>query len=139
VGFDRVTQDVYLEWTDWIHGRYEPIRLHLRLRSANRRCCEIRETQYERSSTAHNKRNYDFKVFSHDAGGTVENRASVREAVKPHRGLSRTGRVVIEDCERRKEIAKVFPTCMHSSRCAEARALVPRWAINSDCDWGEER
>lgn len=48
---------------------------------------ELRETQSEKSSSADNKRNYDFKVFRHDAGGTIHDRERDTTTVKPHHAL----------------------------------------------------
>lgn len=48
---------------------------------------ELRETHFEKSSTADNKRNYDFKVFSHDAGGTTHDMQQARTTIKPHHAL----------------------------------------------------
>jgi hypothetical protein len=48
---------------------------------------EIKETQTETGSTADNKRNYDFKVFKHDAGGTSQEKETDTVTVKPHHSL----------------------------------------------------
>jgi hypothetical protein len=48
---------------------------------------EIIERSTERSRTADNKRNYDFKVFKHDAGGTDTDKGSSKETIKPHHAL----------------------------------------------------
>ena len=48
---------------------------------------ELRETQSEKSSSADNKRNYDFKVFKHDAGGTANDREQDIATIKPHHAL----------------------------------------------------
>ena len=48
---------------------------------------ELRETQSEKSSSADNKRNYDFKVFKHDAGGTTHDREQDTTTIKPHHAL----------------------------------------------------
>lgn len=48
---------------------------------------ELRETQSEKSSSADNKRNYDFKVFKHDAGGTAHDREQDTTTIKPHHAL----------------------------------------------------
>ncbi|MDA9090677.1 hypothetical protein N9J84_01080 [Porticoccaceae bacterium] len=48
---------------------------------------ELRETQSEKGSTSDNKRNYDFKVFKHDAGGTTQDREQDRTTIKPYHAL----------------------------------------------------
>jgi hypothetical protein len=48
---------------------------------------ELRETQSERGSTSDNKRNYDFKVFKHDAGGTVQDKEQDKTTIKPYHAL----------------------------------------------------
>lgn len=48
---------------------------------------ELKETQSEKSSSSDNKRNYDFKVFKHDAGGTAHDRAQDTTTIKPHHAL----------------------------------------------------
>lgn len=48
---------------------------------------EIIERNTEKSHSADNKRNYDFKVFKHDAGGTEIDRSASRETIKPHHAL----------------------------------------------------
>lgn len=48
---------------------------------------EVLERSTESSRSADNKRNYDFKVFKHDAGGTTNDRNAVKEVVKPHHAL----------------------------------------------------
>ena len=48
---------------------------------------ELRETHNEKGSTSDNKRNYDFKVFKHDAGGTLHDKESDKETIKPHHAL----------------------------------------------------
>ena len=48
---------------------------------------ELRETQSEKRSSADNKRNYDFKVFKHDAGGTSHDREQDTTTIKPHHAL----------------------------------------------------
>lgn len=48
---------------------------------------EVVEKNTERSQTADNKRNYDFKVFKHDAGGTSAEKTSSKETTKPHHAL----------------------------------------------------
>lgn len=48
---------------------------------------ELKETQSEKGSTSDNKRNYDFKVFKHDAGGTIQDKESNKETIKPHHAL----------------------------------------------------
>ncbi|UXD88619.1 DUF6414 family protein [Thalassolituus hydrocarboniclasticus] len=48
---------------------------------------ELRETQSEKWSTSDNKRNYDFKVFKHDAGGTTEDREQDKTTIKPYHAL----------------------------------------------------
>lgn len=111
---------------------------------------ELRETQSEKSTTSNNKRNYDFKVFKHDAGGTTNDTEHEKSTIKPYHALLQeleaelstsgylldlanfkngktlkdaelrltmksalcikcTGRIVIEDYERIKKIAKDFP------------------------------
>ncbi len=111
---------------------------------------EIRETHNEKSSVYDNKRNYDFKVFKHDAGGSSQEKEVYKDIIKPHHSLLQeleeelsssgflmdladlpdgktlkdshvrknlkgalcvkcTGRVVIEDYERLKEINQNYP------------------------------
>jgi len=48
---------------------------------------ELRETQSEKGSTSDNKRNYDFKVFKHDAGGTTQDKEQDRTTIKPYHAL----------------------------------------------------
>lgn len=48
---------------------------------------EVLERSTENSRSADNKRNYDFKVFKHDAGGTKNEKSSLKEVVKPHHAL----------------------------------------------------
>lgn len=48
---------------------------------------ELRETQSEKGSTSDNKRNYDFKVFKHDAGGTTQDREQDKITIKPYHAL----------------------------------------------------
>lgn len=48
---------------------------------------ELRESNSERSRTADNKRNYDFKVFKHDASGTDHDKNAVKEVIKPHHSV----------------------------------------------------
>jgi len=48
---------------------------------------EILERNAESSRSADNKRNYDFKVFKHDAGGTESDTTALKETIKPHHAL----------------------------------------------------
>lgn len=48
---------------------------------------EVLERSTENSRSADNKRNYDFKVFKHDAGGTANDKSALKEVVKPHHAL----------------------------------------------------
>ncbi|MCC8913488.1 hypothetical protein LOF27_08865 [Xanthomonas euvesicatoria] len=48
---------------------------------------EVIERNAETSRSSHNKRNYDFKVFKHDAGGTEIDKRTSRETIKPHHAL----------------------------------------------------
>ena len=48
---------------------------------------ELRETQSEKGSTSDNKRNYDFKVFKHDAGGTTQDKEQDKATIKPYHAL----------------------------------------------------
>lgn len=48
---------------------------------------ELKETQSEKSITSDNKRNYDFKVFKHDAGGTTQDKDQDKITIKPHHAL----------------------------------------------------
>ena len=48
---------------------------------------ELRESNRERAYTADNKRNYDFKVFKHDAGGTDQDKSGMKEVIKPHHSV----------------------------------------------------
>jgi len=48
---------------------------------------ESRETTLEHARSADNKRNYDFKVFRHDAGGNESDKSGIKEFIKPHHSL----------------------------------------------------
>jgi hypothetical protein len=48
---------------------------------------EVLEQSVEHSHAEDNKRNYDFKVFKHDAGGTTNDTNIVKEVIKPHHAL----------------------------------------------------
>lgn len=48
---------------------------------------ELRESSREQAHSADNKRNYDFKVFKHDAGGTNQDKSGLKEVIKPHHSL----------------------------------------------------
>lgn len=48
---------------------------------------EVIERSKEHSRSADNKRNYDFKVFKHDAGGTENEKGTSKETIKPHHSL----------------------------------------------------
>lgn len=48
---------------------------------------EVVERSAERSRSSDNKRNYDFKVFKHDAGGTATDKSASKETIKPHHAL----------------------------------------------------
>lgn len=48
---------------------------------------ELRETKLEKGIISDNKRNYDFKVFKHDAGGTSLEKEEDKEIIKPHHAL----------------------------------------------------
>lgn len=48
---------------------------------------EVLERSTENSRSADNKRNYDFKIFKHDAGGTTNDKSALKEVVKPHHAL----------------------------------------------------
>lgn len=48
---------------------------------------EVLERSTESSRSSDNKRNYDFKVFKHDAGGTANDKSAIKEVVKPHHAL----------------------------------------------------
>ena len=48
---------------------------------------ELKEIQFEKGATSDNKRNYDFKVFKHDAGGTTRDREQDKTTIKPHHAL----------------------------------------------------
>lgn len=48
---------------------------------------ESRESTQEYSRSNDNKRNYDFKVFRHDAGGTENDKDGIKEVIKPHHSL----------------------------------------------------
>jgi len=45
---------------------------------------EMREIKNESGSIANNKRNYDFKVFKHDAGGSITDMKQSKEVIKPY-------------------------------------------------------
>lgn len=51
------------------------------------RIVEVLERSTENSRSSDNKRNYDFKVFKHDAGGTTSDRSALKEICKPHHAL----------------------------------------------------
>lgn len=48
---------------------------------------EVIERSTENSRSADNKRNYDFKIFKHDAGGTQTDKGGLKETIKPHHAL----------------------------------------------------
>lgn len=48
---------------------------------------EYRESTRVHSRSSDNKRNYDFKVFRHDAGGTANDKDGTKEVIKPHHSL----------------------------------------------------
>lgn len=48
---------------------------------------EVREIKSEKGLSSDNKRNYDFKIFKHDAGGTLNEREEGKETIKPHHAL----------------------------------------------------
>lgn len=48
---------------------------------------ELREENREGIHTSDNKRNYDFKVFKHDAGGSDQDKSGMKEVIKPHHSL----------------------------------------------------
>lgn len=48
---------------------------------------EVVERNTESSRSSDNKRNYDFRVFKHDAGGTEIEKTASRETIKPHHAL----------------------------------------------------
>jgi hypothetical protein len=48
---------------------------------------EVHERSSEHTHSADNKRNYDFKVFKHDAGGSDNDKTSLKEIIKPHHSL----------------------------------------------------
>lgn len=48
---------------------------------------EVRENTVEHARSADNKRNYDFKIFRHDAGGTENAKNGTKETIKPHHSL----------------------------------------------------
>lgn len=48
---------------------------------------ESREASQEHARSTDNKRNYDFKVFRHDAGGTEHEKGGIKEVIKPHHSL----------------------------------------------------
>lgn len=48
---------------------------------------ELREATQEHARSADDKRNYDFKVFRHDAGGTEHDKDGIKEFIKPHHSL----------------------------------------------------
>ncbi|MCC4610528.1 hypothetical protein LL963_00185 [Xanthomonas campestris pv. esculenti] len=54
-----------------------------------------KSTEYSRSSD--NKRNYDFKVFKHDAGGTTTDKGTSRETLKPHHALLKETEELLEE------------------------------------------
>lgn len=58
---------------------------------------EVVERNTERSQTADNKRNYDFKVFKHDAGGTSAEKTSSKETTKPHHALFTELEMLLEE------------------------------------------
>jgi hypothetical protein len=48
---------------------------------------ELRETQSEKRTISDNKRNYDFRVFKHCAGGTTQDKEQDKTTIKPHHAL----------------------------------------------------
>jgi hypothetical protein len=48
---------------------------------------EVLERRAEHQRSSDNKRNYDFKVFKHDAGGTDIDTSASTETIKPHHAL----------------------------------------------------
>lgn len=48
---------------------------------------EVRETSNEAGRDSDNKRGYDFKVFTHNAGGVDRERSTERSTIKPHHAL----------------------------------------------------
>jgi hypothetical protein len=50
---------------------------------------EVRESTNEHSKNKDNKRNYNFKIFSHDAGGSQQDTEGLRETIKPHHAFLR--------------------------------------------------
>jgi hypothetical protein len=48
---------------------------------------EMLERSSERAQSSDNKRNYDFKVFKHNAGGTQNDSTASKETIKPHHAL----------------------------------------------------
>jgi len=48
---------------------------------------EVRESQSGKGATSDNKRNYDFKVFKHAAGGTTNETEHDKTTIKPHHAL----------------------------------------------------
>lgn len=48
---------------------------------------ELQETSSETGKIANNKRNYDLKVFKHDAGGSEETRQQDKFTIKPYHAL----------------------------------------------------
>jgi len=125
---------------------------------------EMRESSAERGHTADNKRNYDFKIFKHDAGGVTQGKSAEKEVIKPHHSLvlelerelaeqgylldltlndeptslrdpelrdrikavmcvKIRGRAVLEDYERMKAIASIFPAVAEMiNKSAESNA-----------------
>lgn len=48
---------------------------------------ELKESQTENGLTSNNKRNYDFKVFKHDAGGVEHEKEQSKTTIKPHHAV----------------------------------------------------
>ncbi|MGN7919870.1 DUF6414 family protein [Lysobacter sp. 22409] len=48
---------------------------------------EVLERNAERSRSEDNKRNYDFRVFKHDAGGSEFSKEASKQVIKPHHDL----------------------------------------------------
>ena len=48
---------------------------------------EVRETSSETGRDSDNKRGYDFKVFTHNAGGVDREKSTERATIKPHHAL----------------------------------------------------
>lgn len=72
---------------------------------------ELKETNFERGITADNKRNYDFKVFKHDAGGTTQSIERGKTTLKPYHALLQELEVELSSSGYLLDLSS--PSCRH--------------------------